>query len=209
MALTLYGTALSRASRVIWMLEELGVTYTHVPTGFRGDNRSLDFLALNPNGRIPVLADDGLVLWESMAINLHLASRFPGPLTPRSPAEHSRATMWSFWGVTECERDATALLLHLDALPEGRRNPRYAGEAAARLARPLGVIDAHLATHGFLAEGRFGVADLNVASILAWSRADATLVARHPHLDAWLAAACARPAFGRMEAMQRRAAPPV
>jgi glutathione S-transferase len=209
MGLTLYGTALSRASRALWMLEELGLAYTHVPTGFRGENRDAGFLALNPNGRIPVLVDDDLVLWESMAINLHLASRCPGPLAPRSPAELSRALMWSFWGVTECERDATALLLHLEALPQDRRSPRAAAEAAARLVKPLRVLDSHLAAHGFLADGGFGVADLNVAGILAWARADAALIGRHAHVAAWLGAACARPAYARMAAMQAGAAPPV
>jgi glutathione S-transferase len=208
MGLTLHGAALSRAARALWMLEELGQPYLHIPTGFRGDNRAPDFLALNPNGRIPVLVDGELVLWESMAINLHLATRFPGPLTPRSPAAHSRTLMWTFWGVNECERDATTILLHRGALPEQRRNERLAAEAASRLVKPLRVLDTHLARHAFLADTSFGVADLNVAGILAWARPEAALIARHAHVAAWLGAACARPAFLRVEAMQSAAAPP-
>ena len=63
----LYGVPWSRASRCLWMLEELGVPYENVPIA---KTREPDYLAINPNGRIPALDDDGVVMWESLAINL-------------------------------------------------------------------------------------------------------------------------------------------
>ena len=198
MALTLYGIAQSRAARSLWMLEELGVPYTHVPTDFRGGTRSPAYLAVNPNGRIPALDDDGLIVWESMAINLYLARKFGGPLAAADLAEEAALLMWSFWVMTECERDAMTVLLHGLALPAEKRNPQYAIDAANRLKTPLRVLEAHLANRPYVAAPRFTVADLNLASILLGLRAEPRLLAAHPRIDAWLAQALARPAYARV-----------
>jgi glutathione S-transferase len=71
--LKLFGQARSRASRSLWMLEEIGIPYEHVPIRPYTESRAPDYLRLNPNGHIPTLDDDGLILWESLAINLYLA----------------------------------------------------------------------------------------------------------------------------------------
>ncbi len=201
MSLVLHGVAASRAIRCLWMLEELGLPFTHVPVDFRGQTREPGFLRLNPNGHIPVLEDDGLVVWESIAINLHLARRAGGPLAPAGAAEDARCTMWSFWAVNEIERECVAILLHRQALPAARRKPEAAHKAAGRLRAPLAVLEAHLAQHGFLAAPRFTVADLNVASILAWARPEGDLLAATPAVHAWLEAALRRPACLRALAL--------
>jgi glutathione S-transferase len=71
--LKLFGQARSRASRSLWMLEEIGIPYQRVPVRPYTESRSAEYLRINPNGHIPSLDDDGFVLWESLAINLHLA----------------------------------------------------------------------------------------------------------------------------------------
>ena len=103
--ITLYGAMASRAHRVVWMLKELGLSFTHVPTGFTdGSTHRPAFLAINPNGRVPVLVDDGWALCESMAINLYLARRYGGPLAPDGLKQDALCTQWSFWVVTEVEK---------------------------------------------------------------------------------------------------------
>ncbi len=79
----LYGIPASRAARCLWMLEELDLEYENVPTHFIGDSKKPDYLKLNPNGKLPTLDDDGLVVWESMAINLYLARKYPRPAKRR------------------------------------------------------------------------------------------------------------------------------
>ena len=79
---TLYGISASRAFRSIWAIEEVGIEYEHVPTSFRGDAGQPEYLAINPNGRIPALVDGDLKLFESMAINLYLARQYGGDLMP-------------------------------------------------------------------------------------------------------------------------------
>ena len=77
MSLTIYGTAASRAVRPLWVAEELRLVYAHAPLHYlSGGTRTPEFLAINPNGHIPVVVDDGVVVWESMACALYLAARF-------------------------------------------------------------------------------------------------------------------------------------
>ena len=100
--ITLYGSLHSRANRCAWMLKELGVAFKSVPTNFQnGGTREPAFLKKNPNGRVPVLDDDGFYVFESLAINLYLARKFGGPLAPHSPQEDALATQWSFWAISE------------------------------------------------------------------------------------------------------------
>ena len=88
---TLYGTSASRALRALWGIEETGIAFTHVPTTYGPDSKSPDYLAVNPNGRIPALVDGDLTLFESMAINLYLAKHYGGALYPANPADEARA----------------------------------------------------------------------------------------------------------------------
>ena len=77
MTLKIYGVARSRAFRTLWMAKELGLDYEHVKVDFAtGETRTPAHLALNPNGQVPVIDDNGFVLWESMAINLNLAKKY-------------------------------------------------------------------------------------------------------------------------------------
>ena len=124
MALKIYGVARSRASRVLWMAKELGLDYEHVKVDFAtGETRRPEHLALNPNGHIPVIDDDGFVLWESMAINLYLAKKYgAGGLYPARLEDEARAWQWSFWGMTEVERPVLTALFNRAILPEGQRD---------------------------------------------------------------------------------------
>ena len=84
--LRIYGAAGSRALRVLWMAGELGIAYEHKDWRPRSpETRTPEFFALNPNGRVPVIDDDGFVLYESMAINLYLAKKHRSTLCPSDP----------------------------------------------------------------------------------------------------------------------------
>lgn len=208
--LKIYGIAASRASRPLWVAQELGLDYEHIAQDYQaGGTRTPQFLALNPNGHIPVIDDDGIVVWESMACALYLAERFPGPdglsLAAQSHAERADILRWSFWAVTECEKDALTFLMHRVAMPEERRKPELAVQAEHRLVPALRVLEQHLQGRAYLAGDRFTVADICVASVLAWvQRADA--MAQCPGLAGWLARCLERPAQLRVRAMARRSA---
>lgn len=209
MALKIYGTAASRAARPLWVAHELGLAYQHMDLPFLGGaTRTPEFLAINPNGRIPVIDDDGVLVWESMACALYLAERFkrtgPPALAADNHAELAEVLRWSFWVVTECEKDALAFLMHQELMPAERRKPQLADEAQHRLQAPLRVLEQHLQTHSYLAAERFTVADVCVASVLAWVQASALLMAQSPRVDEWLRRCLSRPAFLAVRALAQR-----
>ena len=211
MSLTIYGTAASRAARPLWVAEELSLVYAHIPLHYLGGGtRTPEFLAINPNGHVPVVVDGDVVIWESMACALYLADRFRPeglvPLGATNPAEQAELLRWSFWAVTECEKDALAFLMHSALMPLERRKPVLALEAERRLAAPLKVLEQHLQRHPhqsdpFLAGARFTVADVCVASVLAWVRHAPGLMGPCPAVQAWLARCLARPAYQSVQVM--------
>jgi glutathione S-transferase len=176
------------------MLEELGLEYENVPTNFVGDNKQPDYLALNPNGRIPTLVDGDTVLWESMAINLYLAAKYDGGLQPKSVEELGRATQWSFWVMTETEKAVLECLMHSVILPEDQRDAAVRTEAAQQLEAPLAVLDGALEGRDHLVGDRFSVADLNVASVLSWALLAGVDLSPFPNVARWLGACTSRPA---------------
>lgn len=113
--LTIYGCFRSRASRNIWLAYELGVDFQHIPVIQAGrladplaagapiNTKSPEFLKVNPNGLIPAMEMDGLVLAESLAINLFMAKKFGGDLAPRDLNEDALMTQWAIWAMTEAE----------------------------------------------------------------------------------------------------------
>ena len=209
MSLKIYGIAASRASRPLWVAHELALAYEHVPVNYQnGGTHTPEFLTLNPNGHIPVVEDDGVVVWESMACALYLAEHYKGPdglsLAAHNKAESAEILRWTFWAVTECEKDALTILMHTLVMPADRRKPELAAEAVRRMAAPLRVIEQHLVGRTYLAGERFTVADIAVASVLAWLRPAPELLAACPATDQWLTRCLARPAQLQVRAMARK-----
>jgi glutathione S-transferase len=221
MSLTIYGIAASRAVRPLWAATELGLRFEQVPLNYAtGATRTPEFLAVNPNGHIPVVvdhrpnnegSDDGgeVVVWESMAGALYIARHHGQPdglsITPANPREDADALRWSFWTVSECENDALTVLMHRLAMPLERRKPEIAEAAERRLAVPLRVIEQHLAAQqdrgqAYLAAARFTVADVCVASVLNWVRPARALMDALPLTQNWLSRCIERPAHQAVKA---------
>lgn len=164
--LKLYGTSMSSAGRCLWALEELGLHYEHIPTAIAG-TREPAHLKLNPNGHIPVLEDDGLVLFESIAINLYLANKYGrGLLWPALMEDRGRAYQWSFWAVTEVEPHLIVMIRQEMFTPPEQCDPRAIEAAAEALKAPLKVLDDHLKGRDYILGDKFTIADLNVAGVL-------------------------------------------
>jgi glutathione S-transferase len=200
MSLKIYGVARSRAFRTLWMAKELGLDYEHLKVDFAtGDTRTPAHLALNPNGHIPVIDDDGFVLWESMAINLYLAKKYgAGTLYPTRLEDEARAWQWSFWGMTEIERPVLTAMFNRAIYPEDKRDA-----AEKQLAQPLRVLDGAFSGGANLLGNDFTVADLNVASILSWARRAQIDMVPFPKVAGWLKACAERPAARAARQLQR------
>ena len=213
---TLYGVYRSRATRIVWLAKELGLAYRHVPVIQRYKlndvsaqttlhTKSAEFLAINPNGHIPSIEDDGLILHESLAITLYLARKHGGALAPRDAREDGLMTMWTLWAATEVEPHSVAVLLQ-NRLPKAMRDEPGLARAIEALKAPLAVLDAELANKTWLVGDRFSVADLNVAEVMRYAMAAPALFEAAPHVARWLAACHARPAY--LETMALRDAEP-
>ena len=216
--LTIYGVYRSRASRNIWLAHELGLPFKHVPViqAYRlADPNAADaplhtrspaFLAVNPNGHVPTIDDDGLVLHESLAINLYMAKKHGGALAPATIAEDGLMSMWSLWAATEVETHALNILYHTIGKPPAERDPQIAAAAIEHLKAPFAVLDRALAATGYVVGSRFTVADINLAEVVRYAATAPALFDAAPHVKAWLATCQARPAFQTMWA-KRNAEP--
>jgi len=165
----LYGTSKSRSARSLWALEELGVKYDHVPMPTT-EAKSPDHLKRNPHGHVPVLEDDGVIVWESMAINLYLAEKHgKNSLWPSDLASHAEIYKWSFWAMTEIEPKLMDILRHRVMNPPEQRDEKVAQAAVEALKGPLKALDQSLQGKDYLLGKTFTVADLNVASVMSWA----------------------------------------
>lgn len=193
--ITLYGAMASRAHRVVWMLKELGLEFVHIQTNFMdGSTRKPEFLVINPNGRVPVIDDDGFVIFESMAINLYLANKYATDIKPASLRENTLATQWSFWVVTEVEKTLLFASANRVLFPVGSRDEEQALMAISKLDRPFNVLDAHLKDRQYLMGERFTVADLNVATVMDLAPQCGIALDNWPSVKAWHQRCLARPA---------------
>jgi glutathione S-transferase len=192
--LRIYGVARTRAFRALWMAEELGIPYAHLPIEIGDDGaRTREFLALNPNGRLPVIVDGKFVLFESLAITLYLAKKYSGgTLYPASLEDEARAWQWSFWAIAEVDRGVNIWSLHAVRLPPDERDVALREEALKVVAAPFKVLDTAVLKAPYLLGGAFTVADLNVAAVI--SRAVDMDLAAVPNLKAWLLRCLDRPA---------------
>jgi glutathione S-transferase len=205
--LKVYGTPMSRTARTLWMCRELGLPFELVSVQFAdGSTKTPEYLALNPNGRIPTIQDGDFTLYESMAINLYLARKHPGPLTPATLEDEARAWQWSFWVMTEVEKPLLGVLLQRIELPPDSPEAKYfrervpkdakkEEESLAELTKPFAVLDAELGKRRWLGGDRFTVTDLNVASVMAWARMAGIDLAATPRVADWLGRCLSRPAF--------------
>jgi len=201
--LRIYGIARTRAFRALWMAEELGLDYRHVPIEIGpAGARKPEYLAINPNGRLPAIEDDGFRLWESLAITLYLAKKH-GQLYPTTLESEARAWQWSLWAVQEVDRGVNIWSLHAVRLPPQERDPQRRAEALKVLEAPFKVLEGALAGRPYLLGEEFTVADLNVAAVI--SRAVDMDLSATPRLARWLERCLERPAARTALALRAKA----
>ena len=216
--LKVYGVYRSRASRNFWLANELRIEMERVPViqGYRLADPQADaplntaspaYLAITATGAVPAMEDDGLVLTESLAINMYIARKAGGPLAPKDLREDALMLQWSLYGVTAIEAHALAILyVYGEGRAETAAGQAEIEAAAEKLRRPLAVLNKHLATAGHLVGGRFTVADVNMAEMVRYAQPHPTLLGEFPAVDGWLKSCQARPGFQAMWA-KRNAEP--
>lgn len=164
----------------------------------KGETRSPDYLAKNPNGRVPTLEEDGLVLWESPAILKYLAAKRPERgLGGTDAKSQALIDQWLFWWVGGPEAAIDALLweyiIKPKVLNKGGNDPGIIADAHARLARFFPVLDQQLEGRDYIV-GPLSIVDFVVGARL--DRAPALLkfdIAPYRNIAAWLERLRAKP----------------
>jgi glutathione S-transferase len=206
--LKVYGIKGSRAARTLWLCRELGLQFEQVPVNFADPNsKTPEFLAVNASGKIPAIDDDGFSLAESMAINIYLAKKHASALLPKDLQGEAKVLQWSFWVMSEIEKpllqamfqrmkepsDPVAAKYFRDRNP---LNPEVERAALEALEKPLTYLNGHLTGREHLLGKDFSIADLNVASVMAWLIPARVDLATKPNVQAWLSRCLSRPARG-------------
>ena len=190
----------SNVRKVLWCAEELGLDYESVDAGGAfGVVNEPHYRALNPNGLVPMIEDDGLVLNESLAQTLYVARKHGGPIGPRDLTEEAQMLQWSLFAATSIETEALKISMANNEGRLGTEAGDLEAKAVARiLARPFGVLEKHFAANDYAVGGRFTVADINLAEIVRYAQAYQPLFDAHPKTAAWLTRIQSRPGFKAM-----------
>jgi len=200
MTTTIYGLSGSRAIRSLWAIEETGIEYTHVPTHFFNDSKTPEYLAINPNGRIPALVDGDTMLFESMAINLYLTGRYAPQLHPGNDLDLAKTMQWSVWAISEIEPLQMQIVVQR-FFSGGNPDQSIIDNAGKQLDRPLLVLDTHLAATNYLLGDEFSVADLNLAGVMLLLQMVDFDLSPYGKVSSWLTQCYNRDALKRAQAL--------
>jgi glutathione S-transferase len=167
--LTLWGQPRSiNVQKVLWALEELGLPYERIDAGGKfGRNKEPAYLALNPNGLIPTLVDDGEALWESNAILRYLFFTYgKAPLHPATPIARARADAWTEWYGTTLWPELRVLFTQLVRTPEERRDAALIERAQRSVNAALTLLDRELQKHAYVVGEDFTWGDIPIGAAL-------------------------------------------
>ena len=204
--ITIYGGNNSRATRNLWVLEELGVPYKQDKVNVEGRSKSPEYLAVNPAGKVPAMSDDNgnVVMFESLGINLYIAQRYgTGKLWPADPAGQAKCIQWTLWTATEVEGHAVGILIEKIFKPEAMRSAAAAKASEEKLLPALKLLDGQLAGKSWLVGSSFSIADLQVACVLSSLAMVKFDWSAYPNIGKWLSACVARDAQKKVAAMPR------
>jgi glutathione S-transferase len=197
--LTVFGRRNSaNVQKVLWLVGELDLAHRHVPKGGSfGGLDTLEYRAMNPAGKVPVIDDNGVVVWESHAILRYLAARYGNEgLWPQPPAKRARIEPWMDWSQTSFQVDfLSGVFWGLYRTPEPQRNWAAIRAALARCADHTQILDNMLAVRPFLAGDALTLADIAVGTLMfRYFTLDIERPVR-PHLQAWYQRLADRPAY--------------
>ena len=152
--------------KVLWAADEVGREFHREDVGGSfGGNDTPAFLQRNPMGTVPLVDDDGVVLWESNVIVRYLAARYgAGTLWPESVAERAVADNWMDWQQTALHPHITTVFRSLVRTPPEQRDATAVAAAAARCVELFAMLDRHLGERPYIAGERFTMGDIPVGA---------------------------------------------
>lgn len=197
MTLRIWGRISSvNVQKVVWCADELRLDYERIDVGGKfGGNDTPAYLAMNPNGLVPVIEDDDFVLYESNAIVRYLCARHAaGTLWPDEPRHRADTDRWMEWQSTGYTPAMWGAFWQLVRTPPEKRDAAAVEASRARSEKHSAILDAHLASRRFLTGDTFTAADIVVGCAAhRWLNMPLERQPR-PHLERWYAELKSRPA---------------
>ncbi len=182
---------------VMWTIGELDLPYVRHDVGgsFAGVDTA-EYLAMNPNGRIPTIDDDGFILWESNAIVRYLCGRYgAGSLSPETAKRRAIADQWMDWHKTTAYPDYINLFWAIVRTEPAHRDPGTIATLTKSLGESLKILDAHLAVDTYVAGDALTMADIPLGSAIhRYFNLDIERPAL-PNVTAWYHRLCDRSAY--------------
>jgi glutathione S-transferase len=201
---TIWGRANSvNVQKVLWCCEELALPYERIDAGLQfGRNGDAEYLAMNPNGRVPTLVDGDFVLWESNSIIRYLCMQYApdSTLYPRDAKHRASVDRWLDWVLTTLQPAERAIFWGYVRTPAAERDVPALQAAAVVLADTWKVVDRHLQGRVYLESNDFTLADIVLAAYARrWYGIEDGGLRRPslPNLERWYAMAGARAGFQR------------
>jgi glutathione S-transferase len=197
-SITVWGRLNSaNVQKVVWALEELGLSYDHVPLG--GKFGGLDdpaYRAMNPNGKVPTLRDGDLTLWESHAIVRYLAATYGnGTLWPSDAKQRAAVDQWTDWTATTFQPAWIDVFWKLVRTPAAQHDKPAIEKAKASAFALYGMLEKRLGEAAFIGGEQLTYADITAgASMFRWMTMPIERPTM-PNLAAWYERLQARPAF--------------
>lgn len=192
----LFGSPRSSAGRCHVMLEECGLKYEATKLDMSNkQNKSPEYLKLNPNGKVPTLIDGDFVIWESVAINRYLAEKYKPELLGVTIEERALIDQWSVWSLVEFQPDLVTMLIQLVFVPEERRDYTIVEKARSRVPEKFNIINTHLRNREYMVSNYFSLADINAASVANIGLGLGMNLSDYPHMLDWLTRMKARKSF--------------
>lgn len=199
----LYFAPNTRAIRPRWLLEELEVPYVLERLDLsKGEHKSLDYMKIHPHGAVPALVDGSLAMFESSAIVMYLADKYPEKGLAPAPGSPERGTyyQWILYAMTTIEPPVVQYHLNTRAYPEDKRSPQAVEEAQAKLDEIFKVLAHELRDRPYIVGSHFTAADVMLGSMLAWARPLGLLNKAGSELTEYTARLTDRPAYERATA---------
>ena len=187
----------SNVQKVLWACDELELSYQREDIGGDfGGNQEPKYLAMNPNGLVPTMIDNGNVLWESNAIIRYLCENHaPNLLLPEDPWQVALAQQWMDWQQTVLAPAIRPVFWGLVRTPEDERNVDEIAAGQAQTASAMTILDHHLSQNTFVAGSSLSLGDIPVG-IMAyrWFQLDIERI-ELPHLARWYQSLADRKAY--------------
>jgi len=187
--------------KVLWCLSELDLGYERIDAGMAfGRNNEPDYLAMNPNGRVPTLVDGDFVLWESNSVMRYLARAYApeSTLYPKAPKARAGVDRWLDWTLSTLQPVDRPVFWALVRTPPAQRDMVAIQKDADAEAVQWRIVDAQLATRRFIEGDDFTIADIALGAYARrWFGVEGISKPALPHLDRWFAQFAGRAGFAQ------------